>query len=110
MSDSGEATEEFLMRNYSDLRCDLLIKGQHHTGVSGTAAFLDRVQPSAIVATSRDFPESERLKPEWIEAVQARGIKLFRQDQTGAVQIKLYRHNWEATGYVTGESFRSPSR
>jgi competence protein ComEC len=110
MSDSGEATEQFLMRNYSDLRCDVLIKGQHHTGVSGTAVFLDRVQPQAIVATSRDFPESERLKPEWIEAVQARGIKLFRQDETGAIQIRLYRSGWDATCYVTGESFRSTSR
>jgi competence protein ComEC len=110
MSDSGEATEQFLMRNYPDLRCELLIKGQHHTGISGTAVFLDRVQPSGIVATSRDFPESERLKPEWVEGVQARGIKLFRQDQTGAIQIRLYRSGWDATSYVTGESFRSRSR
>jgi beta-lactamase superfamily II metal-dependent hydrolase len=92
------------------LRCDILIKGQHHSGVSATAAFLERVQPQAIVTTSRDFPESERLKPEWIEDVRGRGIKLFRQDETGAVQIRLYREGWEATAYVTGETFRSSSR
>lgn len=110
MSDSGEATEQFLLQNYPDLRCEILIKGQHHSGVSGTAAFLERVRPQALVATSRDFPESERLKPEWIEDLQARGIKLFRQDETGAVQIRLYREGWEATAYVTGETFRSSSR
>jgi ComEC/Rec2-related protein len=110
MSDSGATAEQFLIQNYPDLRCEILIKGQHHSGVSGTAAFLERVRPRAIVTTSRDFPESERLKPEWIEDVRGRGIKLFRQDETGAVQIRLYREGWEATAYVTAETFRSSSR
>jgi competence protein ComEC len=110
MSDSGANTEKILLQNYPELHCDILIKGQHHTGLSGTAAFLDRVRPQVIVATSRDFPESERLKPEWLEEVRNRGIKLFRQDETGAVQIRLFRGRWEATAYVTGEIFRSVSR
>jgi competence protein ComEC len=110
MSDSGETTEQFLLQNYPDLRCEILIKGQHHSGVSGTVAFLERVRPRALVATSRDFPESERLKPEWIEDVRMRGIKLFRQDETGAVQIRLYREGWDATGYMAGETFRSSNR
>ncbi|HEX8076739.1 MAG TPA: ComEC/Rec2 family competence protein, partial [Chthoniobacterales bacterium] len=110
MSDSGESTEKFLADNYADLHCELLIKGQHHTGISGTTAFLDRVRPEAIIATSRDFPESERLKPEWIEELQKRGIKLFRQDESGALQIRLFRKGWEATGYVSGEIFRSATR
>ena len=110
MSDSGVATERVLLRNYPDLRSDILIKGQHHSGESGSPEFLERVQPEAIVATSRDFPESERLKPEWIEAVRSRGIRIFRQDETGAVQIRLFRESWEATSYVTGETFRSTKR
>jgi beta-lactamase superfamily II metal-dependent hydrolase len=110
MSDSGLATERALLRNYPDLQADILIKGQHHSGESGSPEFLDRVQPRAIVATSRDFPESERLKPEWIDAVRSRGIKLFRQDETGAVQIRWFRDRWEATAYVSGEIFRSTTR
>jgi competence protein ComEC len=110
MSDSGEATEKFLIENYRDLKTDVLIKGQHHTGISATPAFLDCVQPQAIVATSRDFPDSERLKPEWIEAVRRRGIQLLRQDETGAVHLRVFRNRWEATSYVTGETFRSSSR
>jgi ComEC/Rec2-related protein len=110
MSDSGAETERVLLRNYPDLRADILIKGQHHSGDSGSPEFLDRVQPEAIVATSRDFPESERLKPEWTDAVRGRGIKLFRQDETGAVQIRLFSERWEATSYVTGETFRSARR
>jgi competence protein ComEC len=110
MSDSGGTTEQFLLKNYPDLRCEILLKGQHHSGVSGTMAFLERVRPQAILTTSRDFPESERLKPEWIDGVRERGIKLLRQDETGAMQIRLYRGYWEATAYVTDGTFRSSSR
>ena len=110
MSDSGVATEEFLLKNYPDLRIDIIVKGQHHSGISGSDAFLDSVQPQAIIATSRDFPENERIKNEWVERVGARGIKLFRQDETGAVRIRILRDRWEAKTYVTSETFRSTSR
>lgn len=110
MSDSGVATEEFLLRTYPDLRSDIVVKGQHYSGVSGSDAFLDSVHPQAIVATSRDFPESERIKDEWTQRVGARSIKLFRQDETGAVRIRIFRHRWEATTYVTSENFRSTIR
>jgi competence protein ComEC len=110
MSDSGPATEASLLQTYPNLRSDIIVKGQHHSGSSGSAAFLERVEPKAIVATSRAFPESERIKPEWAEGVQARGIKLFRQDETGAVQIRVFGDSWEARSYVTSETFRSTSR
>jgi beta-lactamase superfamily II metal-dependent hydrolase len=110
MSDSGIATEEFLVKNYPDLRSDIVVKGQHHSGLSGSDAFLDAVQPQAIVATSRDFPENERIKNEWVDRVGARGIKLFRQDETGAVRITVFRDRWEAKTYVTSEIFRRTSR
>ncbi|MFL6588791.1 MAG: ComEC/Rec2 family competence protein [Chthoniobacterales bacterium] len=110
MSDSGVQTEEALVRTYPDLRCDVIIKGQHHSGISGSSQFLERVQPSVIVATSRDFPESERIKPEWAETVGVRKIKLLREDETGAVQLRFFPDRWESRSYVTGEVFRSDSR
>jgi ComEC/Rec2-related protein len=110
MSDSGEATEGALLDRGIDLRSDILIKGQHSSGNSGSAAFLDAVRPKLIVASSRDFPSSERLNDEWVEQVRARGIKLFRQDETGAVILRLGADEWEARAYLTGEIFRSTSR
>ena len=110
MSDSGVATEEFLIKNYPDLRSDIVVKGQHYSGISGSEAFLDSVQPDAIVATSSDLAENERIKDEWVERVGARGIKLFRQDETGAVRIRIFRDRWEAKTYVTSETFRRTSR
>jgi ComEC/Rec2-related protein len=110
MSDSGEATEKSLIRSRADLRSDILIKGQHHSGNSGSEDFLNAVQPRLIVATSRDFPQQERIPDEWAHRVQARGTKLFRQDETGAVELEFAESDWQARAYLTGEIFRSANR
>jgi competence protein ComEC len=110
MFDSGYATENALLGSGENLRSDILIKGQHHSGNSGSEQFLDAVQPRLIVATSRDFPESERISEQWAERVRARAIKLFPQNETGAVELRFREHDWEARAYITGETFRSASR
>jgi beta-lactamase superfamily II metal-dependent hydrolase len=110
VSDSGSAAEKSLIESGADLRSDVLVKGQHHSGNSGSDIFLDAVQPRLIVSTSRDFPHQERISDEWAERVRARGIKLFRQDETGAVEIEFGEHDWKARAYLTGEIFCSANR
>jgi competence protein ComEC len=110
MFDSGYPTENAILASGVDLRSDILIKGQHHSGKSGSSAFLDAVRPQLIIATSRDFPDYERISDDWAEHVRARGIKLFRQDETGAVQLQFGEHEWKARAYFTGETFRSVNR
>ena len=110
MSDSGYAAERALIESKSDLRSDVLIKGQHHSGRSGLDSFLVAVAPQLIVATSRDFPQQERLPDEWVERVHAQDVKLFRQDETGAVELEFGPRAWQARAYVTGETFRSDNR
>jgi len=110
MSDGGYATEKALLDSNVNLRSDILIKGQHHSGKSGSDAFLNAVQPRLIIATSRDFPQQERVSDDWAERVRARGIKLFRQDEAGAVELEVGERDWRARSYVTGEIFRSASR
>jgi competence protein ComEC len=110
VSDSGYATENALLGSGENLRSDILVKGQHHSGRSGSEQFLDAVQPRLIIATSRDFPEHERISDEWADRVRARGIKLFRQDETGAVELHFREREWTARAYITGETFRSDNR
>jgi beta-lactamase superfamily II metal-dependent hydrolase len=110
VSDSGDATEKELLRSSLNLRSDILVKGQHHSGISGSPEFLDAVRPQLIVATSRNFPNSERITDEWAAMVRTRGIKLFRQDECGAIELEFFQNNWEACSYLTGEIFRSTSR
>ncbi|MEO6970059.1 MAG: ComEC/Rec2 family competence protein, partial [Chthoniobacterales bacterium] len=109
VSDSGRMTEETLLAHPEELKSDVLIKGQHHTGESGSAEFLAAVNPQLIVATSRDFPARERISEDWARRVQERGITLFRQDQTGAVDLEFFRNEWRATSFLGHSVFRSTS-
>ena len=110
VSDSGPETESVLSRRPNDLRSDILIKGQHYSGESGSAAFLAAVQPQLIVATSVDFPARERISDSWARMVRERGIELLRQDETGAVTLEIFRDRWRATTLLNHETFRSSSR
>ena len=110
MSDSGQKTEDALLAQGLDLHSDVVVKGQHHSGHSGSGLFLDAVRPRLVIATSRDFPEYERISDEWVADLQRRSIKLFRQDETGAVELKFSSKEWSAHAYLTGETFRSVSR
>ena len=110
LSDSGRKTESALLLRPKDLRSDILIKGQHCSGESGSTAFLDAVQPELIVATSVDFPTRERIPDDWARMVRERQIKLLRQDETGAVTFEFFRDCWRATTFLNHETFRSSSR
>ncbi len=110
MSDNGAEAERALLTNGPDLQSDILVKGQHYSGISGSAQFLDAVRPRLIIATSKEFPEHERISEEWAEKLRARGIKLFRQDETGAVELNFSGDAWSARAYLTGEVFRSATR
>jgi len=109
-SDAGSQAESALLDYGDDLRSDILIKGQHHAGGSGTAGFINTVQPKLIVATSRQSPVAERIDDQWASDIAQRGIKLFRQDVSGAVEIEFYNDDWTARAYLTGETFRSSNR
>ncbi|HEX3619133.1 MAG TPA: ComEC/Rec2 family competence protein [Candidatus Udaeobacter sp.] len=110
MSDAGIKTEQALLARHLDLRSDIVVKGQHHSGESGSAAFLDAASPRLVIASSRDFPDHERISDTWAEELQKRGIRLFRQDETGAVTLRFHSNTWEAQSYVTGEIFRSANQ
>ena len=59
MSDSGVKTEERLLANHSDLRSDIIVKGQNHSGEPGSEPFLDAVQPERL----RVIPTLQRTTP-----------------------------------------------
>jgi competence protein ComEC len=109
-SDAGANAEAALLEAGDNLQSDILIKGQHHSGGSGTAQFLEAVKPKVIIATSRPSPIAEQITEEWTKEIAQRGIKLFRQDQTGAVEIQFGNEGWRTRAYLTGETFRSSSR
>ena len=58
----------------------------------------------------RESPVAEEITEEWAGDVARRGVKLFQQDQTGAVEIQFRDEGWTARAYLTGETFRSSKR
>ena len=110
LSDAGTKTEDWLMAQPNELKSEVLIKGRHYSGATDREEFLAAVQPELIVATSVDFSARERLPDAWAAAVRARGIRLFRQDETGAVTLRFFHDHWEARPFLGQEIFTSSRR
>jgi len=102
LGDAGAATETWLLASGEDLRCDIIVKGIHHSGMAMDGALLDAARPSLVVAACADFPAVAQFAPETEEEIAMRNIRLLRQDRTGAVTIKFL----PAGGY-TVETFIS---
>ena len=89
-ADSGFLTEKWLLEHETrGLKADLWIKGWRAGDLSGLAEFLDRVDPSALVATNHDFPSSEQVSERLRDQLEARGVALFDLTRDGAVELKL---------------------
>ncbi|MEO5717697.1 MAG: ComEC/Rec2 family competence protein, partial [Chthoniobacterales bacterium] len=110
LSDSGTKTEQALLAAPNELASDVLIKGRHYSGEVDLEQFIDAVQPKLIIASSIAFPARERVPDDWAQAIRARGITLFRQDETAAVRLDFDADHWSAKSFLGQATFRSPSR
>jgi competence protein ComEC len=106
LSDASFAVEQWLLENSPDeLRCDILVKGRPRSGPSGDAGFLAAAAPRVVIASAADFPESEKFPPELEARLAGRGIRLFRQDRTGAVTIRIFSTHWEVCSFLSGRQY-----
>lgn len=106
LSDAGPTTFERLLENQRvEIVADILVLGRHHSGTAPEASFLRVVNPSLIVATAAGFPSNEPIDEEWAAMVQGLGICLFRQDDTGAVQIRIGKKGFVAEGFLNAQRF-----
>ena len=107
MSDSGFATEQWLVENESDLRADVLIKGQHAKDLSGTLDFIARVNPEAVVCSALSYGTPPQTLDEWARSVAGKGIAVFRQDECGAVQGEVRDGHLTLRGFANAQTFRT---
>jgi len=106
-SDAGFLTETWLLENThaDELRCDVWIKQRHHSDLSGTPEFLAATRPSVIIASGATTPAEADRDAAWGAEVRALGIRLLRQDATGAVHVTL-----DKRGKWTAEPFLPPTQ
>jgi competence protein ComEC len=108
MSDSGIQTELWLLANAAErLPCDLIVMGRHISGFSSDGQFLHTTSPRAIIATAEFYPDHERVRPEWARTVQALGIALLREDETGAVTVTVQDGSFTLTPFLSGNQPRT---
>lgn len=107
MASSGFLTERWLLDREQDflLRSDILVKNQNGGDISGTSDFIDAVKPKVIICSAADFPASQRIDASWARDVVSRGIRLFRQDETGAVHIELNRGGFTVRAFLGDQTF-----
>lgn len=107
LSDAGPTTFQWLLENQSaEIPADIAILGRHKSGAPPEASFLRAVNPSLVLATAADFPSNEPIDEQWASMVESLGIRLFRQDRTGAVGIRLEKESWSAEGFLDGVTFK----
>ena len=111
LSDAGPPTLEWLLKNAaSELPADIVVKGMHCSGIPMDTAFVDAVHPRLIVSTAARFPATERSDENWISLVEGRGIRVFRQDVSGAVRIDLRPSGFQAVGFFDGSRYSAPCK
>lgn len=103
LSDSGPAAWESL----PPLRADIVVLGRHHSGLLPEAELLKESGVRAIVATAAGYPAHEPMDEHWAAMLEENGIKLFRMDQTGAVQIEIRPDGHSLEGFLNGQVQRS---
>lgn len=105
MNDAGFTAEKWLLAQKPDLRCDILIKGRHGSDASGIPEFLNMLKPGVTVCASSDYPPSARLSEEWAAMAGAKGISVFDQSATGAVEIELQAETARVRGFLNGQTW-----
>ncbi|MDD5351443.1 MAG: MBL fold metallo-hydrolase, partial [Chthoniobacteraceae bacterium] len=104
-SDAGFLTETWLLENADpgELRCDVWIKQRHGGDLSGTPDFLAAARPALVVASGAAAPAEAERDAAWDAEAREQGIRVLRQDATGAVHIAV-----DAQGRWTAEPFLPP--
>ena len=101
LSDAGVETCRWLQENCpTQLAADILVIGRHKNGLMPDTDFLQQVKPQVLIATAKDFPESEKMDEGWAGMVEKMGIRLLRQDETGAVIIRFAKDNLETECFM----------
>lgn len=109
LSDGGEFTEQWLLTlPPEDIRADILVKGSPRKGPQSSPYFLAAVGPRLIIAGSMESAARRKVSADLLKNAAALRIPLFRQDETGAVTIKIFPQRCEVSGFLNNQSFVFP--
>jgi competence protein ComEC len=106
LSDAGFIAEKWLLEHRIDVRADVLIKGWHESDYSGLPEFINAVQPRAIgVHQVRTLTQRQAVQA-WMAQVGQKGIPVFNQEQSGAIEISLSPQELLLRGFMNHQTLR----
>lgn len=101
LSDAGFVTEDWLVNHAPDLKADVLVKGWHSRDHSGTSDFLTAVQPGVVITSPIPFGKTTNDIDALISHLPTE-TKVFRQEQSGAVKILIFKDRIETIPFLGG--------
>jgi ComEC/Rec2-related protein len=106
--DAGFITEKRLLERGGDLRCDVLVCGQHPVDPGGLPELLLAAQPSVVICTSDSrFPE-ETIPLRVREHCERENIRLFDLEISGSVGIGITADGARLRAHRSGEELFLP--
>jgi competence protein ComEC len=103
-SEIGASVEERLAQRDLDLRCHVLVTGQHPKETCCTDALLDRVRPEVVIMNAGSFPTYAYPRRDIVERLERRRIPLYRTDVHGGVVVELRAGRYRVQPTLLGES------
>lgn len=88
-SDAGLETENRMLSSNKDVTADIVIAGNHRSDLTLGDAFLDAVNPRALIASNPRFGTGEQRQPSTIAYWKSRDIHVIDQAVSGGVSMTL---------------------
>lgn len=108
LGDAGpEACARLLELPSDELRADVLLLGLPRSGEPPPLDLLAAIRPVLVVAGGAAAVRHLRWDEKWLDQVRRSGARVFRQEETGAVEMDIQRGRLRARGVLNGASFES---
>lgn len=99
--DAGQKVEKRLVATGRSLAAAVLVAGRHGAAGATSAVWLDAVRPREAIVSAGAHALERDPDEEVIARLAARGVRLWRTDLQGAIQMDLAREpaSWPRAGY-----------
>ena len=98
-ADIERDVEAALVQAASPLASDVLVVPHHGSKTSSTPEFLDAVGPATAIVAAGYRNRFRHPAPEVLERYRARGIRILRTDEAGAITVRIGANSSEVEAW-----------
>ncbi len=109
LSDAGFITTKRLLERGGDLRCDVLVRGQHPVDPGGLTELLLAAQPRVLINSSDSRFIEESIPPRVREYCERENVRLFDLEISGSVGMDITADGTTLRAHRSGGEFFLPA-